>query len=106
MRDMTVADSFTASVRNSIASAGAQITDMDAVGVNLALHYAAELDRGGDLAKLGPALLTALVQLGLTPKARASAVGRDGKVDDGGSAARSPLDELRARRAARLTAPA
>lgn len=46
---------------------------------------------------LGPKLLAALVELGLTPKARA-ALSKGGR-DDG--PAQSPLDELRARRAAR-----
>jgi hypothetical protein len=70
----------------------------------LALTYAARIDgdtrcedcggpAGADLTKLGPALLTALEALGLTPRAR-KAVKSDGQ-----QPAANPLDELAARRA-------
>lgn len=38
--------------------------------VALAITYAAEIERGGDLSKLGPALLAALEALQLSPRAR------------------------------------
>lgn len=63
----------------------------------LAMTYARKIDAGGDLEKLGPQLLAVLESLLLTPKARAAAM--RGEKND--SPAKSPLDELRARRAAR-----
>jgi hypothetical protein len=43
----------------------------DAAAVKLAQRYAAAIDDGGDLEKLGPKLLAALESLGATPAARA-----------------------------------
>jgi hypothetical protein len=71
-------------------------TPADAATVALARRYAALIDDEGDLVKVGPALLAALVQLGMTPKARSAVTG--GGAPDAG---RTKLDELRARRAAR-----
>ena len=68
----------------------------DAGTVELALTYARGVDLGDDLAKLGPPLLATLSALGLTPAARG-----DGKGGTAGEPAANPLDELRARRAAR-----
>ena len=68
----------------------------DAGAVELALTYARAIDVEDDLAKLGPPLLATLAALGLTPAARAAlAKGASGEP------ATNPLDELRARRAAR-----
>jgi len=68
----------------------------DAGAVELALTYARGVDLGDDLAKLGPPLLATLSALGMTPVARAAlAKGASGET------ATNPLDELRARRAAR-----
>jgi len=64
----------------------------------LALEYAEAIDAGGDLAAYGPKLLSCLDALLLTPRARA-AVKKVMEPDDSQPA--SPLDELRARRAAR-----
>jgi hypothetical protein len=70
----------------------------------LALRYAALVDEAKGTADevkvagdLGPKLLAALAALGLTPAARQEAV----KGGPSGTEHRSPLDELRARRAAR-----
>jgi hypothetical protein len=48
------------------------------------------------LGELGPKLLAALVELGMTPRSRAAASGKGGGPGDGDK--RSPLDELRKRR--------
>lgn len=76
------------------------LTPGDNAAAQLAIHYAAALDAGDDLTKIGPALLAALEALGMTPRARKSLVkGGDG---DGPT---SPLDELRRKRAARTAGP-
>ncbi|WP_106537861.1 terminase small subunit [Haloactinopolyspora alba] len=82
-------------VRAAVAAIDTKATDTAAV--ELAIAYAAEIDEGGDLTKLGPALATALDALLLTPRARAAAV--KGGSSDGGTG--SVLDELRERRAGR-----
>jgi hypothetical protein len=82
-----------ASVHRSLATV---VDDRDAGAVELARTYVREIAMGGDLAKLGPALLACLAALGLTPAARAALV----KGGTGGSVP-SPLDELKARRAKR-----
>jgi hypothetical protein len=77
----------------------------DRAVADLALKYAEGIDDAADwqdrqrdpLAELGPKLLAALQQLGMTPAARKSLV--EPKTEP----KRSPLDELRARRAARQT---
>lgn len=64
----------------------------DAAAVALATKYAQVIDADLEpLAKVGKGLLDTLVELGLTPKARAS-------VMKGQAPATSGLDELRARR--------
>lgn len=92
----------------------AQIQATDAAVVALAKQYARTLDApmalmdvgggpaadmamAGVLAQVGAAFRLTLVELGLTPKARASIV----KDKPAAPAGRSPLDELRARRANR-----
>lgn len=75
----------------------AEISPADGAAVTLARHYADAIDADGDLIKLGPALLAAMVQLRMTPKARTSVM--EGGPAGGGQ--RDPLDELDARRAAR-----
>lgn len=72
----------------------------DAAAVELALTYARHIDLGDDLTKLGPALLATLTALGMTPSARAALA----KGGGAGEPAKSPLDELRARRARRDSA--
>jgi len=84
-----------------VREAAAGITGADSAAVELALKYATELDSGGDLVKVGPLLLAALESLQLTPRSRAAKGG-----DDAGATS-NPLDELRARRGARVNnAPA
>lgn len=67
----------------------------------LALHYAAAIDDGGDLEKLGPLLLNALSAMLMTPAARAAAV----KGVTGGNVGNLPnplaklRDDARSRRA-------
>jgi hypothetical protein len=79
------------SVRASLATV---TPGRDEAAGELALTYAAEIDAGGDLEKLGPQLLAVLEALHLTPRAR-------GKGVDSEPAEPSPLDALRARRADR-----
>lgn len=67
----------------------------DTATVELARTYAGAIEDGGDLTKLGPALLSCLESLGMTPRARAA-------LKKGGTAdvpARSQLDQLAERRA-------
>lgn len=68
----------------------------DAAAVALARAYARQIDTDpGMLAKVGPPLLAVLVELGMTPKARAGVMKGGGSSD---SNRRSALDELRAKR--------
>lgn len=76
---------------------GALPIDADKGAAELARTYARAIDTGGELEKVGPLLLAVLESMLLTPKARAAAM--KGAKDDRPAA--SPLDELRARRAAR-----
>lgn len=69
----------------------------DAGLARLALEYAGQIDDGGDLTKLGPALLACLESLLMSPKARAAA--KRAVTDDKPSA--NPLDQLANRRRAR-----
>lgn len=70
---------------------------VDRAAAALALIYAEEVDRGGDLSKLGPAFLRTLDALQMTPKSRAMA--QRGGTGDDRPAAPTRLDELRDRRA-------
>lgn len=79
------------------------IEPRDKAVADLALTYATQVDEGGPLEKLGPPLLAALEALGMSPRARAAAT-RGGKPDD--AERKSPLDELRERRARKNGAPA
>jgi hypothetical protein len=67
----------------------------DAATAELARTYAAAIDEGADLSKVGPALLAALEALGLSPRAR-KAVKSDGQQPSA-----NPLDQLAQRRAGR-----
>lgn len=80
-------------VRESLAAV--QVEPRDAAAAELALTYAAAIDEGADLSKVGPALLATLDALGLTPRAR-KAVKSDGQQPSA-----NPLDQLAARRAGR-----
>ncbi|PWW50258.1 terminase small subunit [Actinokineospora spheciospongiae] len=77
----------------------------DGSAVALARKYAAEIDEGNAaaLAKLGPLLLAALVELGMTPRARAAVVKGKG---DNGARKRSALDDLQDEHDARSGADA
>jgi hypothetical protein len=86
--------SLETAVQRALAEAGSEPSDSGAV--ELALVYAREIDAGEEVRQLGPLLLACLDALMLTPKAR-KAVLKEAKDD----AVQSPLDELRARRAAR-----
>lgn len=94
----------TASVLTALYTAlkAAETSKADEAAVALAKQYAAELDDGGcpecgsrfeRMEKLGPKLLAALEQLGMTPRARGAKGASHAVV--------SPLDELRKRRRAR-----
>lgn len=74
-----------------------EFSEMDMPLIELTLTYACEIDDGGDLQKLGPALLNALEALHLSPRARAAAM--RGAKTGGTTPGTSKLDELRARRA-------
>ena len=95
------------SLHDSVRAGLAELEPLDARDqpvADLALLYAQAVDDSADwqdrqrdpLAELGPKLLAALAALQMTPAARKAAVS-GGEV----AAARSPLDELRAKRAAR-----
>ena len=99
------------SLYDSVRAGLAELEPLDArdrATADLALAYAQAVDDSADwqdrqrdpLAELGPKLLAALTALQMTPAARKAAV-------SGGPEPvkpRSPLDELRARRAARDSA--
>lgn len=70
-------------------------TPADRPMAQLALTYARAVDHGEDLNKIGPALLSALEALLMSPRARASAL-RGAKTN--GSPGTGKLDELHARR--------
>jgi hypothetical protein len=72
------------------------VADSDAALVALARQYARLIDEDeGRTARLGPKLLDVLVEMRLTPRARAGVI--QGSFDDAGS----KLDDLRLRRANR-----
>jgi hypothetical protein len=87
-----------AQLTTSVQEAVSGVADSDRAVAELALTYARDIDAGGDLAKLGPALLAALEALQLSPRARKAV-----KIDDKPSV--SKLDQLAERRRAR-SAPA
>jgi len=93
MSPQVVPPLLAAAVKDALAArrVGAQ----DRAAAELALTYAAAIDAGGDLAKIGPALLSALEALQMSPRARAA--GR--KAGTGERPAANPLDQLAARRA-------
>ena len=75
----------------------------DAAVIELAKHYARAIDLDGDLQKLGPCLLQALAEMGMTPKAR-NAVVKATVTTNGDSDKISELRSRRERRAAHLVA--
>ncbi|MGC4942133.1 hypothetical protein [Kribbella sp. DT2] len=84
-----------------VRKAAAAVDGADLAAVELAATYGAAIDDGGDVDKTGPLLLAALESLLMTPRARA-ATAKGGDRDGRGS---NPLDELRARRGARVNNP-
>lgn len=90
---------LTDAVRAALAELGPAATDSGTA--ELALTYASQIDLGiVELDKAGPQLLAVLDALLMTPKARAAAM--KGAKNERNA---SPLDELRARRAARQRDP-
>lgn len=86
-------------VTQALAVDGGPVTERDVAAKELALFYARAIDADAEmLDTLGPKLLQALESLLLTPRARAAAL-RKGAPGDPNS--KSPLDDLRARRARR-----
>lgn len=84
------------------ALAEARLGPVDLAAAGLALTVARDVDLGADLAKIGPVLLRVLDALQMTPKARAQA--QRGGAPGEPAASRSPLDELRERRARKHSA--
>jgi hypothetical protein len=97
--------SLAAAVRSGLRELG-EIDPRDRALADLAVSYAQAIDEPKDwgdvqrdpLAELGPKLLAALTALGMTPAARKGITG-----DKPAEKPRSPLDELRQKRAARAT---
>lgn len=75
-----------------------ELLPRDHAAVRLAVDYAEKLDDGADAIKMGPAYLACLEALGMTPRARAAITGRGDPASGPGT---RPLDQLRAKRAAR-----
>lgn len=91
--DQTLSDAVTAALGDL------EIVPKDGGTVRLALVYAEAIDADpAQLSKLGPGLLSVLEALAMTPKARASILGKGVK----DAPPRSRLDELRERRRARV----
>lgn len=88
-------------MEDAVRKAAVAIEGVDLAAVELAATYGAAIDDGGDVDKTGPLLLAALESLLMTPRARAATV----KGGDRDGRAGSPLDELRARRGARVNNP-
>lgn len=90
-------------VRKAAAATDTKLSVEDLAAVELAATYGAAIDGGSDVEKTGPLLLAALESLLMTPKSRAATAkggDRDSKPDN-------PLDQLRAKRRARVNdAPA
>ena len=76
---------------------GLDLAEADKGAAELALTYARQVDDGHDVKVFGPLLLAVLESLLMTPRARSTVL--RGVARDGDTA--SPLDQLRARRAAR-----
>lgn len=98
---MSAADTRTVvkAVRDALGSL--ELRPQDGAAVRLAVAYAREIDADPtQLGKLGPALLSALESLGMSPRARAALAGKKGGEPDAPAA--NPIDELRKRRRARL----
>lgn len=96
---MTAADTPTLAAAVRAALGTVENTPQDSGAVRLALTYAEAIDADRDqLAKLGPGLLSVLEALALTPRARAAVLGKGAP----SASARTPLDQLRERRRARV----
>ena len=84
-------------MEDAVRKSAAAVEGVDTAAVELAAAYGAAIDAGGEVDKTGPLLLAALESLLMTPKSRAATKGGDR--DDRGS---NPLDQLRAKRSARV----
>jgi hypothetical protein len=80
-------------LEDSVRRAAAKVLVRDRAIRDLALTYARAIDNGGDLTKLGPALLASLEALQLSPRARKAVS------PIAGQPRTNPLDELAAARA-------
>lgn len=85
-------------MEDAVRKAAEQVVGVDLAAVELAATYGQAIDEGGDVDKTGPLLLAALESLLMTPRSRA-ATAKGGDRDGRGS---NPLDELRAKRGARV----
>lgn len=90
-----------------LSALNAALTEIDSAGrdqatAELARTYAAAIDEGAAVEKLGPLLLAVLESLLMTPRARAALV--KGGNDATAAKPANPLDELLAKRQARIDA--
>jgi hypothetical protein len=94
---MARTSSYATALRQALAAV--DTSPADGAAVRLATGYAKALDDDPDqLDQLGPKLLATLTALAMTPAGRAAILGKGAPTRE---PAASPLDELRARRAAR-----
>jgi hypothetical protein len=87
-------------LEDSVRKAAGTPVARDAATRDLALTYARAIDNGGDLTKLGPALLSTLEALQLSPRARKAVT------PIAGQPKLNPLDEIAERRRRKRDAPA
>lgn len=80
-------------LEESVRAAARTVSVRDRATRDLALTYARAIDGGGDLTKLGPALLAALEALNLSPRSRKAVT------PIAGQPRTNPLDALAERRA-------
>ena len=74
------------------------VKPQDAVTAALAMRYVHEIETGGDIARLGPALLSVLESLQMSPRSRA-AIQRGANGVAAAPTTNNPLASLRAQRA-------
>lgn len=87
-------------LEDSVRRSASKIVVRDQAVRDLALTYARALDNGGDLTKIGPALLAALEALQLSPRARKAVTPIAGQPKS------NPIDQLAERRAGKSRAAA
>lgn len=98
-KDPSLTDVIGNAIKFAMQQEGGKPQDLGAA--RLAVEYAKQIESGGQIEKIGPALLNALEALHMTPRSRAT--GPKGKVTTSEPAPQpaSKLDELRVRRAQR-----